>query len=132
LRGDSVAANIGGLFMLVSALVGVANLIPSKIRGKESDGTKVYQLLFTRKKRDELLFLCSLICRIEEVLALYKARQFQQASSKAEELVRICAAFPSLESNAGLMQRLTGLRDSLQKHSPDTEDSMDSAATSQA
>jgi hypothetical protein len=132
LRGDSVAANIGSLFMLVSALVGAANLIPSRIRGKESDGAKVCQLLFTRKKRDEFLFRCSLICRIEEVLALYKARQFQQASSKAEELVKNCAAIPSLESNAGLMQRLIGLRDSLQKHSPDTQESKHLAPTSQA
>ena len=129
LRGDSAAANLLSLFMLVSALVGTANLIPFRTRGIRSDGAKICQLLFTRKKRDEMLFLFSFKSRLEEISVLYGAGQFHQAFGKVEELVENCNAIPSLQSNADLTQRLSSFRKSLEQRSLKTQDSENPAST---
>jgi hypothetical protein len=131
-RGETVAANIGSLFLLVSAFVGIAAFFPYRIRGNTSDGTKVFQLLFTRRKRDELLFQFSFLCRIDEVRTLSRNRQFHQAYSKAEELLAKCGAIPRMQSNAELMKRLSNLRDSLQNQLTEAENSSQEASTYQA
>jgi len=120
-RGDTATANLGSLFALVSALVGVAQLIPFTIGGKSSDGGKLLSLLFKRRGRDELLFIFSLRARIDEMRALFHAEQSQDALNKMEDLVRSAEGIPS---TAPLAERLSDLRARLQTRSPDADDSI--------
>jgi len=80
-------------------------------------------LLFSKRKRAEIIFLRSFLAYTDEVLTLYRAGQFPLACEKAEILIRRCDATPGMGSNAELMNRLTKLRDGLR-------DKMNAAETS--
>ena len=113
LRSDSVAANIGFLFLLVSVFFGTVQLIPFRTRGARSDGANLFLLLFSKRKRAEIVFLRSFLAHTDEVFTLYRAGQITSACDKAEILIRNCNAIPDLGSNADLMNRLANLRDGL-------------------
>jgi hypothetical protein len=121
-RGNTAAANLASLFAMVSALVGVAQLIPFRARGKTSDGAKLIALLFSRRKRDELLFVFSLRARIDEIRALYEVGRSQDALNKLEDFARRAESIPGLPSMARLVERLSGLRNRAQTDSPHAGD----------
>jgi len=123
-RGDTATANLGSLFALVSALVGVAQLIPFRARGKTSDGSKLISLLFSRRKRDELLFIFSLRAHIDEIRALFQAGQPQDALNKMQDFIRRAESIPGLPAMTQLVAHLSRIRDRVQTDSPDADDSI--------
>jgi hypothetical protein len=113
LHSNSVAANIGSLFLFVSVFVGAMQLIPLRTQENWSDGAKLCLLLFSKRKRAEIVFFHSFLVHIDEVFTLYKAGQIPSACDKAEILITKCNATSGIGSNADLMNRLTKLRDVL-------------------
>jgi hypothetical protein len=85
-------------------------------------------LLFSKRKRAEIIFLHSFLAHIDEVLTLYRAGEYPTACNKAEILITKCEAIPSLGSKADLMNRLTKLRDGLRNKMHATEDSPQEAS----
>ena len=119
---DTVSANVFALFILASAFVGVAQLIPFKVIGRLSDGAKLYSLLFNNTKREELIFLLSLRARVDEVRMLFRDRRYQEVFNKIEELISGTERIPSFRVDAHAMEKLFKLRDTLQQHLSGTVD----------
>jgi hypothetical protein len=71
-------------FGLFSLLVGVANLIPFRRRGDLSDGAKLFGMVFSKSRREAILAGFSLLPRIQEVYALYKAQRLVEAGDKLD------------------------------------------------
>jgi hypothetical protein len=56
----TIAGASAGWLAITSFLVGVLNLIPLKTRLGASDGAKLLGLIFSKKKREELIFILGL------------------------------------------------------------------------
>jgi len=93
--------------------VGVAQLIPFRVKETSSDGAKLFSLLFNRRKRDELLFVFSLRARIDQIGALISAGQSQEALSNLEGFLKTAERIPDLPSNAPLIEKLSSFQDRL-------------------
>jgi hypothetical protein len=113
-RETSTLANLVILFTLISALFGLAQLMPVRVGGITSDGSKLISLLFGRKKREEILFALSLKVRIDQVRDLYNAGKPREALSALESFVQRAEACPGLPSTANLRTALSQLRDHIE------------------
>ena len=127
-HGQTQMANILGYFILISGMVGFAQLIPFEVLGSRSDGSKLWSLLFNRTEREVILFKLSFRARIEEVKMLSRAEQLQEALAKTEEMIALCESNPVLKADRPLMECHSQLRELLQGHlvgttdaAPDTE-----------
>jgi len=128
-RGETGVANLVSIFTLVSALVGISQLIPFRVKERTSDGAKLFSLLFIKRKRDELLFLFSVRARIDEIQVLVQAGEPQQALSKMEDFVRTAESTPSLPSTAPLTKEISNLRDCPRANSAEAKYSTRDAPT---
>ena len=102
-------------FIMGSAFMTMANLIPAQSGKSESDGKKLWYLLFSRARRKDLLFRFTLVPRIEEILALLRSRRLQKALEQANELVQDGQGIPTVLADAHMTKRLSDFRDLLQK-----------------
>jgi hypothetical protein len=102
-------------FIMGSAFMTMANLIPAQSGKLESDGKKLWYLFFSRTRRKDLLFRFTLVPRIEEVLAHLRSRRLQEALDQANELVRDGQGIPTILADAQMTKRLSDFRDLLQK-----------------
>jgi hypothetical protein len=114
-RGDSVFGGIISIFAVASGVMAVINLVPQSHHEDDSDGKKLFGLLFSKPRRTELCFGLTLIPRFEQVRSLCAAGQVQQAHNTLEELARSIEAFSKMSKNPKLIKLLNGFRDPLVK-----------------
>lgn len=100
---------VGGLckyFVIGSVLFGFINLIPFTSGEFKSDGFKMWILLFNRTQREVLLYWFTLPVRVNEIRALCRAGDIQQACQKADEFIRMSNRLPFVIANEDYRQRL--------------------------
>jgi hypothetical protein len=102
-------------FIMGSALMTVANLIPAQSGGSESDGKKLWHLFFSRTRRRDVLFRFTFVARMEEILVNLRSGRLQEALDQADELVQDGQEIPSVLADAQMTKRLSDFRDLLQK-----------------
>lgn len=83
---SSIAGAFAGWLAIASVFVGVLNLFPSNTRLGRSDGSKLLRLMFSRKKRKQIIFGYCVHARIGEIFALARRGEFRQAIGKLDEL----------------------------------------------
>jgi hypothetical protein len=94
-RSDSVAGTVK-LFALGSALIGLGNLIPFTRRGFASDGRRLLYFSSSKQRRDADLFLITVLERFNEIRMLHAKGDIQNASDRAQALIRDAENLPSL------------------------------------
>lgn len=112
---------IGGIakyFVIGSVLLGVGNLLPFKRKNLESDGRKLIALLFSKEKRQALLFELTLLERIQEVRTLYQEGQIRLSCDKAEEIAIQSERVPELMASSDYRQALKDFRSLFQRLAP--------------
>jgi len=88
------AGAASGWFVVVSIFVGVVNLVPFNTPDGRTDGAKLISLLFSKTKRDELIFELSVMTRIAEVKALWQNQRLREARDKVNELITRLTTIP--------------------------------------
>jgi hypothetical protein len=109
----TLAGAFGGWLAIASLFVGIVNLIPLRTRTGRSDGAKLFWLIFSRNRREQLIFAFSLKARINEIVALSRGKNFKQAIEKIDELSTRFLRLPNVGPEA--IRNLSKLRDSLEK-----------------
>lgn len=113
-RGTALAI-VANLLIIGSVFLVVVNLIPGEHRGIETDGKKLWALLFNKSRRNEIFFLLTITECLEEVRQLYGAGEFQNALKRVEELIRVSETFPKVQRNVPLKRILGDFQRAIQK-----------------
>jgi hypothetical protein len=108
-------AVVANLLIIGSVFLVVVNLIPGERQGVETDGKKLWSLLFSKSRRDEMFFLLTITERLEEVRQLCAAGEFQNALKRMEELIRVSETFPKVQRNVNLKRILGNFQSGIQK-----------------
>ena len=107
--------NLCGVFLGMSLLLAAVSMLPHRIGMNTSDGSKLFSLLFNRAKRDEILFSLSIGVRLEEIVDLCRARQFEEGLKKTDSLLQRAALIRLFPADSEFQQRLRRLKASLER-----------------
>lgn len=113
LNGSAISG-ICAIFAIASILIGLLQFVPVRTGPHTSDGAKLFLLLFSKKRRNGFLFLLSFSVRVEEIDNLLRARQFEDALRKSNEMISTLQKIPNVVLEPEFWQRLLKLRDSLE------------------
>jgi len=127
--GPTVIGTVGGYLFVAFVFDGFVNLIPFKTKFGWSDGAKLCWLIFSKKRRHKMLFLYSLMARVEELNKLSKAGQLAEALQKTNALIATAQNILNSESLIEWMQKLLTFRDAIQTQLEETEKPSTVAAT---
>jgi hypothetical protein len=114
-KQETTIGGVAKYFMAGSVLLGAGNLLPFKRKNLESDGSKLIALLFSKERRNALLFRLTLLARIQEVRTLHHNGQIQLACNKAEEISMRSERIPELMASADYRRHLADFQSELRK-----------------
>ena len=99
------------IVMLDSAFVAFVCLIPTRLPGgRTSDGHKLWALLFSRNKRERLLYMLSVRAQGEVLKQHWHRREFQAVLRIVDQMLGYSREDPSLMANAKWQTALGKLR----------------------
>jgi hypothetical protein len=114
--GDTILSGLFGWFAIVSCLVGLGQFLPFRIGRITSDGTKLYSILLSRKRRSHLLSASSITLRLEEFSKAYREDRNEDALRLANDLIAFFNEIPGADPNQPFFQKLVKIRDHLEAH----------------
>jgi hypothetical protein len=110
----TIAGAFAGWLAIVSLFVGVLNLIPFKTKHGRSDGAKLLWLVFSKKRREGLIFIFGMKARIEKFKALLRNQHLQEAIDSLDELIAGLLDAPNLKAEEAI-QKFAKARDAIAK-----------------
>lgn len=108
---DTMAGAIAKYFVILSVLLGAGNLIPFARYGLESDGSQLWALLFDKNKRDVQLYWFAFAARLEEIVALSKDNNVEEALDRADILIRLGEQLPKGSLNADQQRSFLAMKE---------------------
>lgn len=118
----TMAGAFAGWLAIVSLFVGVFNLIPLKTKSGRSDGAKLFWLIFSKKRREGLIFIFGLKARVEKFKALLRNQHFQEAIVSLDELIAGLSDAPNLQAEEAI-QKFAKARKAVAKALAEASDS---------
>jgi hypothetical protein len=113
-RGTAFAV-VANLIMIGSVFLVVVNLIPGEHRGIETDGKKLWALLFSKSRRAEMYFLLTLSESLEGVRQLCTTGAFQDALQRVGALIQVSETLPKVHRNVVVRRILGDFQSAIQK-----------------
>lgn len=104
------------LFVAASGLFALAQLLPFQTRQMTSDGAKLFWLLFSRKRRNDYLFLLTLTLRLEELVRVLREKRHDEAFRLADAFLITYRRIPFADINSEFVGKIAKIRDTLEEH----------------
>jgi len=122
IRGTAFG-NLCGVFLVMSLVVAVASTMPRGAGMPTSDGTKLLSLIFSEQRRGEILFPLTLRARMQEIITLCRAREFEAGLKKTDELLQSGASSPFIRADSEFHENLLKLKGVIEKGLAESENS---------
>jgi len=98
------------LFSAGSALICAVNLIPFTRRNLTSDGRRLWDLCFSRKKRETIFYVLTVPERFNEIRSLHIKGNLQEACNRADALIEAGECLPDLPAYLSLRKMIGELK----------------------